>query len=298
MGLSELLKMQIELTNPCHVFNEPSKAIEFLEQYKVSPILKKYLSSDEDSDASLNSHLKIDIAGIQNTSDDPKRFSEISVAVIDYHMPGMNGVEVCQKIREKFPSIKIMMLTAEADNEVAIQAHNNKIIDLFVRKDKKDSVEHVSQMLLDLQRDYFREQTSILTESFLHNSEGYPEFFNDATFAKFFFNEMQNRHIREFYIINGFGDFVLIDQKGHKSWLMVRTKGQLRFSYEIAQYVADDQQDTELGNIAKQIERGEIAPFFKEQIITDTAPNEWQPYLHQLQKIEGEQTYFYTFINQ
>ncbi len=47
------------------------------------------------------------IAEIQN--------EQPEVAVLDLHMPGTNGVEVLEKVREKFPHVKVLVVTGYSD---------------------------------------------------------------------------------------------------------------------------------------------------------------------------------------
>lgn len=44
------------------------------------------------------------------------------VAVVDYRMPGMSGVEVCQEITAKHPATKVVMLTTMLTDEVVRQS--------------------------------------------------------------------------------------------------------------------------------------------------------------------------------
>ena len=298
---SELLAMQLESHGTCNVFKgkvfeSGESALNFLKDYKSPSLMKKYMLIDED-DGALGRSIKINIAGIQETALNINRFEEITVGVIDYHMPIMNGIQLCKAIREKYPKIKLIMLTAEADNELAIKAHNEKIIDLFVRKDLKNSPDTLLVMIHNLQLDYFRDQSSVLVESFLNSSEGYPECLNDPIFADFFFKALKGRQIIEFYIINSFGDFLLLDKNGNKSWLMIRTEQSLRLSYEIAEYAAEDNQDDVLRNMAKNIELGNIAPFFENELISDIPPEHWASYLQSLTTIQGNNVYYYAFID-
>ena len=293
---SELLAMQLESHGACKVFESGESALNFLKDYKSPSLMKKYMLIDED-DGALGRSIKINIAGIQETAFNMNRFEEITVGVIDYHMPIMNGIQLCKTIRGKYPKIKLIMLTAEADNELAVKAHNEKIIDLFVRKDLKNSPDTLLAMIYNLQLDYFRDQSSVLFESFLNSSEGYPECLNDPIFADFFFKALKDRQIIEFFIINSFGDFLLLDKNSNKSWLMIRTEQSLRLSYEIAEYAAEDNQDDVLRSMAINIERGNIAPFFENELISDIPPEHWASYLQSLTTIQGNKLYYYAFID-
>jgi len=42
---------------------------------------------------------------------------EVDLIVLDLMLPGMDGIEVCRKVRERRPDVYILMLTARADEE-------------------------------------------------------------------------------------------------------------------------------------------------------------------------------------
>ena len=44
------------------------------------------------------------------------------VVVLDIRLPGASGVEVCQQITEKFPGVKVIMLTSYAEDEMLFAA--------------------------------------------------------------------------------------------------------------------------------------------------------------------------------
>jgi CheY-like chemotaxis protein len=54
----------------------------------------------------------------------------IDAALVDYHMPQMNGAELSAKIREKAPRVKIIMLSGCSD----IQESDLGCVDTFVPK--------------------------------------------------------------------------------------------------------------------------------------------------------------------
>jgi CheY-like chemotaxis protein len=46
---------------------------------------------------------------------------DIALILSDINMPGMSGFELLQRVKEKFPDLKVMMITAYGDDE-----HQNK----------------------------------------------------------------------------------------------------------------------------------------------------------------------------
>jgi CheY-like chemotaxis protein len=290
---NDLLSSQIQSVSPCKTFVNPIEAINFLNDYKANPLSESYAVVDESDDVNTGRIIKINFDGIAKKYFESGRHLEISIAVIDYHMPNMNGLELCKKIRKKHPNIKLVMLTAEADASVAIQAHNDKLIDFFIRKEKKDSIEKLLALIYEMQLSYFQDQSTLLFNSFINNPIGYPKALTDPVFAEFFFQMIKEQHIKEFYMINPFGDFLLVDRNNNISWMMIRTQDHLRLSYEIAEYAANE----EMKDLAIKIKNGELAPFFKNEIISDIPPENWSPYLYPLEKIQGENLYYYAFIS-
>lgn len=44
------------------------------------------------------------------------------VAVVDIHLPGRNGLEVCKEIRHRFPATRVVILTSSADDDFIAEA--------------------------------------------------------------------------------------------------------------------------------------------------------------------------------
>jgi putative nucleotidyltransferase with HDIG domain len=91
-----------------------------------------------------------------------------AVAVVDFVMPGMNGLEVADRIRVADPDTQVVMLTAHATVEVAIEAINHAVFGL-ISKPGLDrgllvrSVERASQRARTLR--HRRELLAFLAES-------------------------------------------------------------------------------------------------------------------------------------
>ena len=75
------------------------------------------------------------------------RFSEVAAVVVDYDMPGMNGVDFLASISH-LRCAKVL-LTGVADETVAVKAFNARIVDLYLRKTEADSANRLSHFLRD-----------------------------------------------------------------------------------------------------------------------------------------------------
>jgi DNA-binding NtrC family response regulator len=50
-----------------------------------------------------------------------KREQEFDVVILDIKMPGMDGIEVLQEIKKRFPLIEVIMLTGHGSTESAVE---------------------------------------------------------------------------------------------------------------------------------------------------------------------------------
>ena len=68
-----------------------------------------------------------------------ERNPEIDIILVDYHLPGLNGLELTQAIRERQIDSPIVFLTADRDVRIAIEAIKFHVEDYIVKGDVTDS---------------------------------------------------------------------------------------------------------------------------------------------------------------
>jgi DNA-binding NarL/FixJ family response regulator len=67
----------------------------------------------------------IEVVGTAGTAAEAVRrvgFDDPEVVVLDVRLPDGSGVEVCREIRERFPNVKVLILTSFADEEALMSA--------------------------------------------------------------------------------------------------------------------------------------------------------------------------------
>ena len=64
---------------------------------------------------------------------------EVSLVISDYNMPGMNGLEFLKAVNARHPHILGIMLTGQAEIEVAMQAINEAGVYKFIQKPWDDA---------------------------------------------------------------------------------------------------------------------------------------------------------------
>jgi len=78
----------------------------------------------------------------------PERYALARTCVVDYAMPGNNGLNVLNNMLD-WPGSRVL-LTGQADEQIAVQAFNDGLIDQFVPKQVTDITRHLLGVLRKL----------------------------------------------------------------------------------------------------------------------------------------------------
>ena len=109
-------------------------------------ILKTHSILVVDDDEDMLELIKITLERIEEfdldvvTTSDPKsalkllESRDFDMILSDHRMPGMSGIELLSKVREKFPDIIRAMVTAYSELELARDAINRAKVDLYIEK--------------------------------------------------------------------------------------------------------------------------------------------------------------------
>ncbi len=202
---------------------------------------------DEDTDTITDRLVDLELANIINFIYEAKRFRYLSVVVVDYDMPGENGVDFCRSIHDK-PVLKIM-LTAAADQSIAIKAFNEGIIDKFILKTDSKLNEELLEAIKEMQVKYFDHLSQTIVNSINPKVKALlssPEY--NAVFSKV----KQSSHAVEHYLIDTSGSFLFLDENGKPTWLIVRNDDDFaRFSEIVLGYDANQEIQSALKDRSK-----------------------------------------------
>ncbi len=219
------------------LYSDPLTALQFFEEdYQPSPFIERCLLHPEEEQMD-HRIIDIDINAIRKEIFNPLRFNEISVIVIDYAMPGLNGLDLSLLIREKDPSIQILMLTGEADYDMAITAFNEGSIDKFLRKDNTDFVLQLNAAIYELQQRYFSELSEIIINNLtMGKKHSISSWLANPAFNSLFQKIYRENHAVEYYLTDAYGSFLFLDFNGNPSWLAVKDEEGMKTAHEIASY--------------------------------------------------------------
>lgn len=269
-------------------FQDPEKALHFFNnEYHFNPFTNRCIEEIIDQPADERS-MKINIRNIKHEIQNPHRFDEISIVILDYAVPGMNGGQLAQSLKN-FP-FKIVLLTGEADAKVAIELFNNGIIHNYLRKDDAQFVSILNSTILNLQHAYFHDLSVDILHSLAHSVDFKHAWFNDAIFIALVDSLFIKHSIVEYYLVDEKGSLLLLDKVGKPSWLAVTTTEEMASYYELA---SDGDAPKE---VVDALKNKTMIPFFFTERDFQTPPAQWKPYLHPAQTLPGKETYYYAYI--
>lgn len=274
-------------------FSNPHKALEYLNQkHTESNLVRKWIET-LDSELPDNHLIKINFKDVAKELMDSKRFQEVSVVVVDYDMPSMDGIEFCKKLKN--PYIQKIMATGAADESLAVLAFNSKLIDAFVGKHEVQFWEKVESNIQRLQAFYFEQLTYPLHLSLkLKTKASY--ILEDPVFISFFKTLLANYHIQEYYQLESSGSFLFFDTSGGHHTLFVYNKDKIKADKLEVSGSIEDELDPDL----KEAVLNEEKMFCYYDMATYDLPplSEWYKYVLDLHTLESSAgTYYYAFAS-
>ena len=80
------------------------------------------------------------------------RENEYDLVISDLKMPGMDGLELCDVVREIDPDLPLIMITAYGSLETADEAMKKGVADFITKPFRKDSILFTINRVLELAR--------------------------------------------------------------------------------------------------------------------------------------------------
>ncbi|MEM7621250.1 MAG: response regulator [Pseudomonadota bacterium] len=219
-----------------NAFNDPQKALDFvLTQNHKFPTHGDFLSAYPEifniSELQRGDLLiKLKTSSFMNVMNNSDRFSQISVAIVDYDMPGMTGIDFCRKLNDL--PLKKIILTGRASQKQAVNAFNERIIDCFFNKKEPNLEDKILQEVARLQKDFFSHNTEALK---IACSLQQTEFIIDSAFQDILMPIINENNIVEYYLNTHPPGLLMFDASGKPRLVLVYDEQRLQAHYEIAQ---------------------------------------------------------------
>ena len=199
------------------------------------------------------------------------RFSRISIVIVDYDMPEMNGLEFCQQIAST--EIKKILFTGKADEKLAVEAFNDGLIDRYIKKGSPNAGPKLNNSIRDLQVEYFDDLTQKIHLAIANNAT---PFLGDRGFKAMFQDLAEKHRCVEYYISEQPQGFIMLDSNGNSGFLFVQSKDILATHYEIALSCDAPHETLELLKHGRHITWFPTADGF----YTKTCNSDWQNYFY------------------
>ncbi len=198
----------------------------------------------------------IDIGKLHHEVLNAFRFQTSSTVIVDYSMPEMNGLDFLMNLKNPF--IKKVLLTGQADMELAVKAFNQQLIDQFIDKHDPRLKQKLNATILSFQDQYFRRSFKLITDPILANNTD--AFLVNPEFQAFFEEVRRQLKTVEYYMIEvPHSGFLLVDAEGNRQCLLVYTADALHEHL---------QQLKEVGapaDLLKEVKSGSVIPIFDTQ---------------------------------
>lgn len=229
----------------------------------------------------------IDINEIYKEVYNPARFSTPSVVVVDYSMPEMNGLEYCMSLTN--PYVKKILLTGQADTDLAVQAFNDGLIDQYISKKDQNLEAKLNRSIANLQQHYFSRTFKLITDPVIANNQS--RFINNPDFVNYFRDVLAKRKVAEYYLIDEpYSGFFLLDEKGTVSILLVLPESRLHSHH---QQCVTAQAPVEL---ITALEKGAMMPLFnvssEHEKLADGILANWRKYYVPAERISDRAPYY------
>lgn len=214
--------------------------------------------------------------------DRQERYEELSVIVVDYQMPDINGLEFCRQLRN--PNVKKILLTSEISDSDVIQAFNEGLIDYYVCKRNRNMVEELNQAIARLQLKYFQDISRQIKTRAL---EGPNAIFSDPALSAHFFKVCTEMEVREYYFVTKPSRYILHTHSGKEVSMLIFS------AEEMEKHIRIMEEESAPEDLINKIKSGEYVPFFgSSDGYYEPEMEQWDSWLLKAQLIKGSQNYY------
>jgi CheY-like chemotaxis protein len=270
------------------LFHDARVALQRVNRGQSCPsIPERSLSAIRSGSSWRDSVIRLDLSVIEDEINNQGRFGRVSVVIVDYAMPEMNGLEFCRRITD--PMIKKVLLTGVADEKLAVKAFNEGSIDRFIPKNSPGTLDLVVAFAQDLQQSYFVDQQRAFSESL---SLTPPRFLSDRAMAQHFEALRDQSEVVEHYLVGDPPGFLMLTSAGQILRMVVLSEPEAERQVEFAERFGAPR-----SVIEELVDRRRIAFFFETPDPLGDAFS-WGEYLHPAQTVRGDgQTWHIALIS-
>lgn len=224
--------------NPITTFTNSKEAQAFiLENEKFKPNISSFLNilpPDDIGEISIRLKYNELFKDIHNKA----KTNNISTVIVDYDMPGLNGIELCKSLSDT-NSVKILLSGSINDTKV-IDAFNHGVVDYFISKHSPTLIEELNKLIDWSNELYFLKISSFVSQCLsldYHRSS----YLDTLQFIRFFKTFLMDKNIVEYYLISPYGYYLMKNRKGEISNLYTCSGNEFKYALEIVPDMLDSE---------------------------------------------------------
>lgn len=269
-------------------FTDPRKALDYINnESAVNSLNYSRLTREGEDDTSDWHTVMLNINELHSEIYSFDRFRHISTVLVDYCMPEINGVQFCAEIVD--PNIQKILLTGYGDGKIAIEAFNNGYINQFVKKDYSDFTEETQGCLQKSLYRYFKGYTDYVSHYLAIQGN---DFLKDPVFVNFFNSTCLSKQYIEYYMLDRFGSYLLLEKSGRAVLLSVLSEEEMQRIVEVGM---DSGEAEERVLSLLQSREYMLVSHNKEGMLPPI--KNWENYLQPARKLMGQKTYYFSVAN-
>ncbi|MGE3920547.1 MAG: response regulator transcription factor, partial [Gammaproteobacteria bacterium] len=228
-------------------------------------------------------HVEVHLKELFELAYKKERFKEVIVAIVDFAMPNLNGLQFAERLKNK--KINVIMLTGEAENSTAIKALNEGLIVKFIKKDAKEIIFTLKRWIFESQMNFFKASSMPILQAFSSKDNNLIQLLSDQSLINYFHELVEKYKIEEYYLMNPTGSFSLIDIQGNIRWFIVKTADQLK---KFAESHANLLTKTEVD----QLKSGDLMPLLLADQIPEDFDKKYSKYFVKPVCLSGKEIYY------
>lgn len=277
----------------CQTFTRPDAALEHLQsQASQHPDFGRYFKDCTDMDLGSEERLgdrllRLQLSELRTMIEDRARHQRVSVAIVDFDMPKMTGVEFCRAIRDL--PVKTILLTGKAGLETAIAAFNEGVIDCFLQKQDANVSVALRREIKRLQAEYFAEISDPIKCALALKK---PSFFSDPDFVRLFREVAERNKIVEHYVSAAPPGIMMRDAEGNESFLLISDLDTAKNRCEAAE------NQSAPPDMVQMLRTGQAQSWFptREGFYHPDFETDWGRYIWPAQLLPGSGAWSYSYI--
>jgi FixJ family two-component response regulator len=200
--------------------------------------VKSYIQTQVRDDIEKNT-LSYDLVASFNNAFNSNK-DEVSILVVDYDMPSIDGISLIKKLNNH--NVYKILLTGTADEDIAVKAFNDGLIDSYIKKQEPDALKKLYNKIIDFHLRFFQKETDEIIKAILKVEEN--SLLNSPEYKELLYKIIKDNNIYQYYLIDEIGSYYMISNS--QDYIMYITEESKNLA--LAEYL----EEKNINNAAKE----------------------------------------------